>query len=53
MALDVATRRRAAGHDLVLMTTDPPLLRAARREGLTTFNPERQTQAELDALIAS
>jgi predicted nucleic acid-binding protein len=42
---------RAAGDDLVLLTTDPGLLRAARREELVTFNPEAQTEAELDALI--
>ncbi len=50
-ALDLATARRNAGHDLVLVTTHRSLLRAARREGLMTFNPETQTEAELDALI--
>jgi hypothetical protein len=52
-ALDEATSCRTAGDDLVLLTTDRPLLRAARRERLATFNPETQTQAELDALIGS
>jgi hypothetical protein len=53
MALADATSCRTAGDDVVLLTTDRPLLRAARRERLTTFDPETQTQAELDALIGS
>jgi hypothetical protein len=42
---------RAAGNDLVLVACDRRLLRAAQAEGLLTFDPETQTQAELDALI--
>ncbi len=52
-ALEVAAVLRAAGHDVVLVAADARLLRAAQLEGLTTFNPELDTQAQLDALIAS
>lgn len=51
LGVDVTVGCRATGADLVLLTTDRGLSRAARREGLVTFNPEAQTQAELDALI--
>ena len=50
-ALDVAAQFRAGGNDLVLVTSDQRLLKAAQSEGLTTFNPETQTQAELAALL--
>ncbi len=50
-ALGIAAALRIAGNDLVLLTTNRSLLRAARREGLQTFNPERQTEVELAALI--
>ena len=36
------------GHDLVLVTSDKRLLKAALAEGLVTFNPDAQTQAELE-----
>lgn len=51
-ALDLAVPLRAAGDDLVLVASDQRLLRAAQAEGLVTFNPETQTQADLDALLA-
>jgi predicted nucleic acid-binding protein len=51
-ALDLAVPLRAAGDDLVLVASDQRLLRAAQAEGLATFNPETQTQADLDALLA-
>jgi hypothetical protein len=51
LALDVARSRRAVGDELVLVTTDRTLLRAARREGLQTFNPAAQSDTELAALI--
>jgi predicted nucleic acid-binding protein len=51
-ALDHAVSLRTQGNDLVLVAADTRLLRAAQAEGLHTFNPETQTQAELDALIA-
>ncbi len=50
-ALDKATGLRATGHDLILVSADTRLLRAAQAEGLLTFNPEADTQAALDALI--
>jgi hypothetical protein len=42
---------RAAGNDLVLVARDRRLLRAAQAEGLLTFDPENQTEPELDILI--
>src|SRR5262249_28198967 len=39
-ALNMATVLRPAGNDIVLMTSDHRLLRAAQVEGLQTFNPE-------------
>ncbi len=51
-ALDVADALRNAGDDLVLVASDARLVRAAQLEGLVTFNPELDTQAQLDALIA-
>jgi predicted nucleic acid-binding protein len=50
-ALDLAAQLRAGGDDLVLITADQGLVRAARAEGLLTFNPETQTEAELSALL--
>ena len=50
-ALDLATPLRSVGDDLVLVAADQRLIRAAQAEGLTTFNPETQSQAELDALL--
>jgi hypothetical protein len=49
--LAIARRLRAAGHDLVLVASDQRLLRAARAEGLVTFDPETQDQAALVALV--
>jgi predicted nucleic acid-binding protein len=51
LSLDLAAQHRAAGDDLVLVTSDRRLLRAAQHERLVTFDPETQTQADLDALI--
>ncbi len=50
-ALDLAAALRAAGDNLVLVSSDHRLLRAAQAEGLTTFDPETQSTADLDALI--
>lgn len=50
-ALDLAAEHRKVGNDLALVASDQRLLRAAQAEGLTTFNPETQTQAGLDALL--
>jgi predicted nucleic acid-binding protein len=50
-ALDLAASLRAVGDDLVFVASDLRLLRAAQAEGLVTFNPETQTQPDLDALL--
>jgi predicted nucleic acid-binding protein len=50
-ALDFGSQAQATGHTLVLATSDQRLLRAAHAEGLVTFDPESQSQADLDALI--
>lgn len=52
-ALDYAQQILAQGDSLVLVSSDHRLLKAAQAEGLVTFNPETQSQPELDALIAS
>jgi predicted nucleic acid-binding protein len=49
--LNVATMLRSVGNDIVLVTSDHRLLRAAQTEGLQTFNPERDVQTALDNLI--
>lgn len=51
VTLDLAAALRTTGDDLVLLACDQRLLRAATTEGLLTFDPERQPQAALDALI--
>jgi uncharacterized protein len=51
-ALDLVVALRANGDDLVLMAADQRLLQAARAEGLVVFDPETQTQTDLDALLA-
>jgi predicted nucleic acid-binding protein len=50
-ALDHAVRFRANGVDLVLVASDRRLLKAGGEENLATFNPETQTEADLDALL--
>ena len=50
-ALDLAAPLRAAGDDLLLVSTDGRLLKAAAAEGLTAFNPETGSTADLDALL--
>lgn len=51
-ALDFAANLRADGDDLLLVASDGRLLRAAQAEGLIVFNPETQTTADLDLLLA-
>jgi Predicted nucleic acid-binding protein, contains PIN domain len=52
-ALDVAGVLHGAGDNLALVASDTRLLlRAAQAEGLTTFNPETDTPAQLNALTA-
>jgi predicted nucleic acid-binding protein len=50
-ALDLAALLRPAGDDLLLVASDLRLLKAAQAEGLTTFNPETQSAADLDAML--
>ena len=50
-ALDLAGELRSVGNDIVLMASDQRLLRAAKAEGLSTFNPETQSEADLNALL--
>ncbi len=50
-ALEIAATLRAGGDDLLLVACDQRLLRAARAEGLATFDPETQSPADLDALL--
>lgn len=51
-ALELAPSLRSGGEDLVLVAADHRLLGAAGAEGLTVFDPESQTQADLDVLLA-
>lgn len=50
-ALDKANELRTVGNDLVLVCADNQLLIAAKREGLRTFNPENDSQEDLDIFI--
>ncbi len=50
-ALDKANELRIDGHDLIIVSSDKGLLKAARSEKLQTFNPETNAQAYLDGLI--
>ena len=50
-ALDEANNLRAAGGDLVLVCSDKRLMRAAKRKELRTFNPENDSQEDLDIFI--
>ena len=52
-ALDKADELRTAGDDLILVSSDRRLLRAAKKERLLTFDPENDTQIDLDVLINS
>jgi len=52
-SLDVAAQLRLSGDDLLLVTCDQRLLRAARAEGLPAFDPEAQDPADLDVLLGS
>ena len=49
--LNMATGLRSAGNDIVLVTSDHRLLRAAQTEGLQTCNPEIDMRTALDILI--
>lgn len=50
-ALDLAMAARTQSADVILVTSDQRLGKAAQAEGLTTFDPETQSQADLTALL--
>jgi predicted nucleic acid-binding protein len=50
-ALDLAAVLRTNGDDLLLVASDQRLLKAAAAEGLTVFDPETQSAADLDAVL--
>jgi predicted nucleic acid-binding protein len=50
-ALDLATVLRTAGDDLLLVASDQRLLKAARAERLSAFDPEVQSVGDLDAIL--
>ena len=52
-ALDKVDELRTDGHDLVLVSSDGDFLKAARGEGLGTFNPATNKLAYLKTLINS
>ena len=52
-ALDKADELRTAGDDLVLVSSDKRLLKAARTERLLTFDPEIDNQIDIDVLLNS
>ena len=52
-ALDQANNLRLEGHEMILISSDKRLIRAAKREGLLTFDPEIDSQTTLDAFINS
>jgi predicted nucleic acid-binding protein len=51
LALDLAAQIRVQGDDLVLVASDQRLQRAAQVEGLLSFDPEMQTELDLDGLL--
>ncbi len=50
-ALEAVVELRTSGDNLVIVSSDKRLIRAAMVEGLLTFNPETDSQASLDFLI--
>lgn len=52
-ALDKADELRITGDDIVFVSSDKKLLKAARTERLLTFDPENGTKIDLDVLINS
>jgi len=50
--LEIDKQLHSIGNQLVLVSSDQRLLKAAQAEGLFTFDPETQSQADLDALLA-
>lgn len=52
-ALDRVRELLTNGDNLVLVSSDKRLLRAAKNEGMLTFDPETDSQTALDVLIDS
>ena len=52
-ALDEADKLRTAGDDLILVSSDRRPLTSATKEGLLIFDPETDSQIDLDVLINS
>ena len=52
VALEVQSRLHKQGDTFLVFAADQRLLRAAQAEGLTIFNPETGTQAQLEALLS-
>ena len=50
-ALDKANQLRATGDDLILVSSDKRPLKVAESEGLLIFDPETNSQPDLDVLI--
>ena len=50
-SLDAAALLRDVGNGLVFVASDLRLLQAAQAEGLTTLNPETDSQKQIDLLI--
>ena len=50
-ALDKANELREGNHDLIFVSSDKRLLRAAQSEGLLTFDPETDRQTALDVFM--
>jgi predicted nucleic acid-binding protein len=50
-ALNIAVELRNVKNDLIMIASDQRLLRAAKTEGLITFNPESGMRNEIDALL--
>ena len=49
--LELSTKLRDAGDNLVLITSDKRLERAGKANGVSTFNPETDAQSLLDASL--
>jgi uncharacterized protein len=50
-SINVADELRADGNALVIVASDARLIRAAQAENLSTFNPEQETEADLERFI--
>lgn len=50
--MNTAPWHQTADNPVILVASDARLVRAARAEGLSIFNPESDTEAQLDDLLA-